>query len=257
MASLDDIPTLPPTTPTSDDLIAVIDGSDRRSPKRVSLDQLGPLIGGSVTASSIDTALQTATAAQAESIRNSLTPNRVLFVSDLAANWFNGSKNDSIGAIHIPSSEATVGTKVRVRGVCKVHFQGASPAFGGDAVVCLTFNGDANATSSFEGVALVVNGGSSSIFEIDLELDFKAGTSGKFKLGLGANTPSYVATAARSGGIFERWGSEAESSLFVVDPAVEQSVGAACDILIQLQAAGGTTNQSVCNFLLDVSYEIS
>ena len=40
MPSLDDIPTLPPCTPTGDDLIAVIDGSDRRSPKRCSLSQL-------------------------------------------------------------------------------------------------------------------------------------------------------------------------------------------------------------------------
>lgn len=46
MASLDDIPTLPPTTPTSDDLIAIIDGADRRSPKRVSLAQVGSLVNG-------------------------------------------------------------------------------------------------------------------------------------------------------------------------------------------------------------------
>ena len=48
MPSLDDIPTLPPCTPTGDDLIAVIDGSDRRSPKRCSLDQVVALLPTSV-----------------------------------------------------------------------------------------------------------------------------------------------------------------------------------------------------------------
>lgn len=43
MPSLDDIPTLPPCTPTGDDLIAVIDGADRRSPKRCSLNQLASI----------------------------------------------------------------------------------------------------------------------------------------------------------------------------------------------------------------------
>ena len=48
MPSLDDIPTLPPCTPTGDDLIAVIDGSDRRSPKRCSLDQVVALVPSSL-----------------------------------------------------------------------------------------------------------------------------------------------------------------------------------------------------------------
>jgi hypothetical protein len=76
MASLDDIPTLPPTTPTSDDLIAVIDGSDRRSPKRVSLDQLGPLIGGSVTAGSYaPAALVTAAEGMTDEQKQAFIPN--------------------------------------------------------------------------------------------------------------------------------------------------------------------------------------
>jgi hypothetical protein len=37
---LSDIPTFPPTVPTADDLLAVIDSSDRRSPKRATVAQV-------------------------------------------------------------------------------------------------------------------------------------------------------------------------------------------------------------------------
>ena len=44
MPSLDDIPTLPPANLSGDDMIAVIDGSDRRSPRQATLAQLGSSI---------------------------------------------------------------------------------------------------------------------------------------------------------------------------------------------------------------------
>lgn len=40
MPSLDDIPTLPPATLSGDDLFAVVDGNDRRSPRRATLSAL-------------------------------------------------------------------------------------------------------------------------------------------------------------------------------------------------------------------------
>lgn len=40
MPSLDDIPTLPPATLSGDDLFAVVDGSDRRAPRRTTLSAL-------------------------------------------------------------------------------------------------------------------------------------------------------------------------------------------------------------------------
>lgn len=50
MATLDDIPTLPPTNGSlaGSDLIAVIDSQDRRSPKRTTLDLLAQLLGFAV-----------------------------------------------------------------------------------------------------------------------------------------------------------------------------------------------------------------
>jgi hypothetical protein len=68
MATLDDIPILPPTTPTTDDLIAVIDGADRRSPKQVTLAQVGALVGGTPTAASIVSAMESATEEQKQAL---------------------------------------------------------------------------------------------------------------------------------------------------------------------------------------------
>lgn len=43
MPSLDDIPTLPVASPSLDDQIAVIDGADRRSPRRTTLSDIRTL----------------------------------------------------------------------------------------------------------------------------------------------------------------------------------------------------------------------
>ena len=89
MPSLDDIPTLPPANLSGDDMIAVIDGSDRRSPRRATLSQLGASI------------VPTAIAADPESAWESLAPgadvqgtldaiNSQPVVSRRMANWTAG-----------------------------------------------------------------------------------------------------------------------------------------------------------------------
>ena len=64
MPSLDDIPTLPPANLSGDDMIAVIDGSDRRSPRQATLAQLGSSI--------VNPAIAAASDAQAAEMREGL-----------------------------------------------------------------------------------------------------------------------------------------------------------------------------------------
>jgi hypothetical protein len=53
MPSLDDTPTLPPTVPTTDDLIAVVDKADYRSAKRASLLDVATATAGSFGAGAV------------------------------------------------------------------------------------------------------------------------------------------------------------------------------------------------------------
>ena len=87
MPSLDDIPTLPPCTPTGDDLIAVIDGSDRRSPRRATLAQLG----SSVTTPA---AVQVALALAPEAAREAMSGLSYLNVRDYGT-AHNGTTDDT------------------------------------------------------------------------------------------------------------------------------------------------------------------
>ena len=208
------------------------------------------------TPASVLAALRKMTAAEALASVQALTPTRILFVDDLAAAWFNGSNTELLGVIPLSAAEAVVGTKVRVRGTARLHYQGASPDFGEDATVAIVFNVAADAANQVEGVGLVVNSAATNFFHIDIELELKAGTSGKYKLGLGTNTPTYLASIHRAALTFDRWGNAGDSTSFVIDPTIEETVGSTAGLVAQLQVFGGSVDQSICNCAIDLNYEI-
>lgn len=190
-----------------------------------------------------------------DQLLSDLTPDRVLYIADLPASWLNGSQNVTVGTIPLTSEEAVVGTKIRIKGEVKVRFQGTSPVFGGDDTMVLSFNVAASAANPFEGVSIVISAGATCIFYIDAELELKTFIGGKYKVGVGANTPTYLASILRSSVGYDRWASEAGGSLVVSDPTTPETVGSTAGLVIQLQGSGDTT-QSICNLWIDINCEV-
>ncbi len=189
----------------------------------------------------------------AEQLLSDLTPTRILYVTDLAASWFNGSKNDLIGVIPLTAAQAVVGTKIRVRGTVKMTFQGTATTPGGD-LQAIVFNVASDSSVQEHGVGYVVTGGAAAEFNIDLELELKNGGTGKYKVGLGSNTPTYLGSASLTGSSIQRWGDTGSSTGFVEDPTTPESVGSTAGLVVQLQTAGGTA-KSICNVIIDLNYE--
>jgi hypothetical protein len=187
-----------------------------------------------------------------------LTPNRLLYVGDIAASWFNGTSNETIATIPLTADQAVVGTKIRLRGFVKAGFQGIYPAIGDDVLFCLVFNVAADSATATEGAVFLLNSGRSSVFHVDIELEMKNAGTGKYKIGL-SSTQIYNALAiydANSSIISRTW-DEGSSSAFVVDPTTAEDVASTSGIVVQLQAVSGITNQSLCNFWMDLNYEIT
>ena len=210
-----------------------------------------------VTAENVELVLNDALAADPEGALSALTPNRILYLADLAASYFNGTHTTLIGVIPLTAAQAVVGTKIRVRGFVRSHFQGISPDAGEDASFYVGFNVAASAAHQFEGFGLFLNLDATNKFEIDAELELKTAPSSKYKVGLGANTPTYVATSLSPTLGFQRYGREADNTIFVVDPTTAESVGSTAGLVVQLQTNGGIIDQSICNFWLDLNYEIT
>lgn len=249
MPSLDDLGTkqVISGTPASDDIVAFYDVSEfGNSPVKKST------VAGLVSSDIVQAAIE----ADPDGALTALTPTRILYIDDLTAAWFNGSNTELMGVIPLTSAQAVVGTKVRVRGFARVHFQGSAALAGGDATLAVVFNVAADAANQVEGVGIVVNSGETNRFDIDVELELKTAPSSKYKLGLGASTPTYLASVLRAGLTFERWGNTGDSTAFVVDPTITESVGSTAGLVVQLQVFGGSTNLSICNFWMDLNYEV-
>ena len=215
-------------------------------------DPAGNETGAGVSSATVQEAISD----DPEGALTALTPTRILFLDDLPATWFNGSSTELLGVVPLTSAQAVVGTKVRVRGTVRVHFQGASPDLGEDTTVALVFNVAADAANQVEGVGLVVNAAATNFFHIDIELELKTAPSSTYKLGLGANTPSYLASINRAALTFDRWGNTGDSTAFVIDPTVAEDVGSTAGLVVQLQAFGGSIDQSICNCAIDINYEV-
>lgn len=198
--------------------------------------------------------VQAAIAADPEGALDALTPTRLLYIADIAAAWFNGDNTTLVGVIPLTAAEAVVGTKIRVRGEVKMAFQGASLTPGGD-FVALAFNVSSSSAFQTQGVGYVVTGGASAVYYIDAELELKTTGVSKYKVGLGSSTPTYLGFAAIDGVALQRWGNVAAVTAFVEDPTTPEDVGSTAGLVVQLQTTGGTA-KSICNFQMDLSYEI-
>jgi hypothetical protein len=191
----------------------------------------------------------------ATQLLSDLTPNRILFVDDLPASWFNGTSNDTITTIPLTAGEAVVGTKIRLRGFVKVGFQGIFPEFGGDCSMLLAINVAASSANPLEGVIFVLNFKNSQIFHVDAEIELKTAGSGLYKAGVPASQVFHC-LAVTTGALPARAWDEAGTSLVVLDPTTAETVGSTAGLVVQLQAVGGEINQSLCNVWVDLAYEV-
>lgn len=225
---------------------------DRETGRAYSADEL---LHRSVTAASLALTLEGASAAELAAVQDALTPTRILYVADLPATWHNGDKTELMGVIPLTAAQAVVGTKIRVRGEVRVRFQGSDPTFGLDEAMFLVFNVAADAANRVEGVGIVLNAGNTAVIIIDAELELKSAGTGKYKVGLGSSTPTYLASALRPSSGWVRWGEETTPTSFIIDPTTSEDVGSTAGLVVQLQQVGGTSNLSVTNFHSDLSYE--
>jgi hypothetical protein len=192
----------------------------------------------------------------AAQLLSDLIPDRVLYIDDLAAGWFNGSNEELAGVIPLTAAQSVIGTKIRVRGFVKTLFQGTAPAFPGDLIMVLAFDVAENSATPFEGVLIQINAGECSHIDIEAELELVAATGANYKLAKGSNTPTYTATATPTGGSFQRWGNEEDATGYVIDPSVEGVSGGSAGIRVMLQVAGGVADASTCRVWVDLSYDI-
>ena len=162
MPSLDDIPTLPPANLSGDDMIAVIDGSDRRSPRQATLSQLGSSI--------VSPALAADPAGAVTALDASTGGNGAADAGKLA-------KYDSRGSLLLGSSSTPAGGNSMLTVTCStgVAIQGATTGVGGFAFEAGMQGAAAIGYSTHFGTAgsqtgLAVDGTSGSVTDVGVDV---------------------------------------------------------------------------------------
>lgn len=182
-----------------------------------------------------------------------LTPSRILYVNDLSSTFFNGTNIDSAGVIPMTSAQAVVGTKIRCRGFIEVVFQGTA-AFVGNPTFGLIFNNFSNSANTTQGTLFVIGQGTCARIGVDLEIELKAGATGKYYVGLSSTHTKNGSIVATGGlGLWGVDGVDADGSA----PTIEENIASTNPILVKVVSYGGITNLSICSIVIDLNYEIT